>query len=87
MSQRVDSRLQMALIEMPPCDGYRHTLQAVDRLFLYAFVALLKESLTEEIGQQLFRILCLSIMLEMLQPDNVVEASDCSILLVFWVHC
>jgi hypothetical protein len=63
MSQRVGSRLHIDLFEMPPCDGYRHTFQAVDQLFLYGFVASLKERLTEEIGQQLIR------MLEVLQSD------------------
>ena len=42
MSQRVGSRFQMDLIEMPPFQGWRHILRVVDHLSLYGFVAPLK---------------------------------------------
>ena len=37
--QRVGSRFQMDLIEMPPCDTYRHILHVVHHFSLYGFVA------------------------------------------------
>jgi hypothetical protein len=39
MSQMVGSRFLMDLIEMPPCDGHRHILQAVNHLSLCGFMA------------------------------------------------
>jgi hypothetical protein len=46
----------MDLIQMPPCDGYRHILHVVDHLYLYGFVAPLKQQLAEEMGHQLIKI-------------------------------
>ena len=50
MSQRVGSRFQMDLIEMPPFQGWRHILRVVDHLSLYGFVAPLKRRESNEIG-------------------------------------
>jgi hypothetical protein len=75
MSQRVGSRFQMDLIEMPPCQGYRHILRVVDHLSLYGFVAPLKQRKASEIGTELIKILCSAIMPEVLQSDNGAEVS------------
>jgi hypothetical protein len=74
--QRVGSRFQMDLIEMPPCDTYRHILHVVHHFSLYGFVAPLKQILASEIGEQLIKILSFSIMPEVLQSDNGGEVRD-----------
>ena len=75
MSQRVGSRFQMDLIEMPPFQGWRHILRVVDHLSLYGFVAPLKRRESNEIGTRLIQILSQSIMPEVLQSDNGAEVS------------
>jgi hypothetical protein len=74
--QRVGSRFQVDLIEMPPCDTYRHILHVVHHFSLYGFVAPLKQILASEIGEQLIKILSFSIMPEVLQSDNGGEVRD-----------
>ena len=66
----------MDLIEMPPCDTFRHILHVVHHFSLYGFVAPLKQILASEIGEQLIKILSFSIMPEVLQSDNGGEVRD-----------
>ncbi len=75
MSQRVGSRFQMDLIEMPPFQGWRHILRVVDHLSPYGFVAPLKQRESNGIGTRLIQILSQSIMPEVLQSDNGAEVS------------
>jgi len=74
--QRVGSRFQVDLIEMPPCDTYRHILHVVHHFSLYGFVAPLKQVLASEIDEQLIKILSFSIMPKVLQSDNGGEVRD-----------
>lgn len=65
----------MDTIEMPSYLGYRYILRVVDHLSNYGFVGKLKNRSSEEMGDELVRILSSSMIPDVLQSDNGREVS------------
>ena len=71
----------MDTIEMPSYLGYCYILRVVDQLSNYGFVEKVKLKNSDEIGDELVRILSSSMIPDVLQSDNGREVSNLLILL------
>ncbi len=71
----------MDTIEMPTYFGYHYILRVVDHLSNYGFVGKVKLRNSDEIGDELVRILSSSMIPDVLQSDNGREVHNLLILL------
>ncbi len=76
ISKCCGSSFQMDTIEMPSYLGYCYILRVVDHLSNYGFVGKVKQRNSEEIDDELVRILSSSMIPNVLQSDNGKDVRD-----------